>query len=104
MKWRYLRQLKVDKKCNRWRTIIFKRRQKIKDPKGTFDQALLTSLNAAKEDWDRAKQNEQAIYDNNTSELVIQTALSRAKYLYLYREARRRQVGATQIQRSVIDK
>ncbi|MFC6201327.1 YaaL family protein [Lactiplantibacillus nangangensis] len=83
---------------------MFKRRQKIKHPKATYDEQLLTLLNSAKVDWDRAKQNEQAIYDNNTSELVTQTALARAKYLYLYREARRRQVHGNQIQRAVIDK
>ncbi|MDQ7936540.1 YaaL family protein [Lactiplantibacillus sp. WILCCON 0030] len=84
--------------------MLFKRRQMIKQPKATYDEQLLGLLNSAKVDWDRAKQNEQAIYDNNTSELVTQTALARAKYLYLYREARRRQVHGSQIQRSVIDK
>lgn len=83
---------------------MFGRSKKIKQPKEVFDQQLLNTLNAAKEDWDRAKQNEQAIYDNNTNELVTQTALARAKYLYLYREARRRQVHGQTIQRSVIDK
>lgn len=83
---------------------LFKRRQKIKQPKATYDEQLLQSLNAAKVDWDRAKQNEKAIYDNNTSELVTQTALARVKYLYLYREARLRQVHGSMIQRSVIDK
>ncbi|MFC6180379.1 YaaL family protein [Lactiplantibacillus daowaiensis] len=84
--------------------IIFKRRKKIKQAQAVYDQQLLTLLDAAKLDWDRAKQNEQAIYDNNTNELVTQTALARAKYLYLYREARRRQVHGQKIQQSVIDK
>ncbi|WP_318767087.1 YaaL family protein [Lactiplantibacillus carotarum] len=82
---------------------MFGRNKKIKQPKAVYDQQLLNTLNAAKDDWDRAKQNEQAIYDNNTNELVTQTALARAKYLYLYREARRRQVHGQTIQRSVID-
>ncbi|RRK11832.1 DUF2508 family protein [Lactiplantibacillus garii] len=82
---------------------MFRRSKKIKQPKEVFDQQLLNTLNTAKVDWDRAKENEQAIYDNNTSELVTQTALARAKYLYLYREARRRQVHGQTIQRSVID-
>ena len=64
---------------------MFKRKQKIKHPKEVFDEQLLSTLNAAKLDWDRAKQNQEAVYDNNTSELVTQTALARAKYLYLYR-------------------
>ncbi|MFB9768309.1 YaaL family protein [Lactiplantibacillus modestisalitolerans] len=83
--------------------MLFKRSGKIKHPKDVFDQQLLDTLNAAKLDWDRAKQNEQAIYDSNTSELVTRTALARAKYLYLYREARRRQVHGQTIQPSVID-
>lgn len=83
---------------------MFGRSKRIKHPKVVFDQQLLNSLNAAKENWDRAKQNEQAVYDNNTNELVTQTALARAKYLYLYREARLRQVHGQTIQKSVIDK
>ncbi|WP_047998951.1 YaaL family protein [Lactiplantibacillus herbarum] len=83
---------------------MFKRKRKIKNPKETFDQQLLATLNTAKVDWDRSKQNEQAVYDNNTNELVVQTTLARAKYLYLYREARYRQVHGQTIQRSVIDK
>ncbi|ALO03621.1 YaaL family protein [Lactiplantibacillus paraplantarum] len=83
---------------------MFKRKQKIKHPKELYDEKLLATLNAAKLDWDRAKQNQEAVYDNNTSELVTQTALARAKYLYLYREARLRQVHGQTIQRSVIDK
>lgn len=81
-----------------------KRGKRIKHPKDVFDQSLLDTLNAAKVDWDRAKANQEAIYDANTSELVTRTALARAKYLYLYREARRRQVHGQTIQRSVIDK
>ncbi len=83
--------------------LIFKQRKKIKQAKAVYDQQLLLLLDAAKVDWDRAKQNEQAIYDNNTNELVTQTALARAKYLYLYREARRRAVHGHRIQQSVID-
>ena len=82
---------------------MFGRNKKIKQPKAVYDQQLLNTLNAAKDDWDRAKQNEQAIYDNNTNELVTQTALARAKYLYLYREAPRRQVHGPYHQRSAID-
>ena len=40
---------------------MFKRKQKIKHPKEVFDEQLLSTLNAAKLDWDRAKQNQEAV-------------------------------------------
>lgn len=67
-----------------------------------FDEKLLTTIERAKEEWDQAKQTEIAIADVD-EEITAQTALARQKYLFLYREARLRNVRGDHIQASVFD-
>ncbi len=67
-----------------------------------FDEKLLATIERAKEEWDQAKQTEIAIADVD-EEITAQTALARQKYLFLYREARLRNVRGDHIQASVFD-
>ncbi|CCJ66431.1 MULTISPECIES: YaaL family protein [Leuconostoc] len=57
-----------------------------------YDQALVFQIDKAKIDWDTAKNSEEALLDGQVNFRLIQaqTALARAKFNYLYREARRR--------------
>lgn len=75
-----------------------KRSQKIKEQ---FDQQLLDLIYDVKADWDHARETQLAVYESDISnELVMQTKLQEQKYLYLFREARRRRVHG-QLQRNV---
>ncbi|KRK48035.1 DUF2508 family protein [Secundilactobacillus kimchicus] len=67
-----------------------------------FDDKLLDAIERAKQEWDQAKETEIAVADVDV-EMTSQTALARQKYLFLYREARRRQVRGKHIQASVFD-
>lgn len=60
------------------------------------NQTLLDLIYAKKEQWDRAKQTESVI-DEIDDELRMQTKLARAKYLFLYKAAKARQVSSTQV-------
>lgn len=77
------------------------RKQKLRSE---YDDKLLDSIERAKQEWNRAKESESAsaVEDANV-EMMAQTALSHQKYLFLYREARRRQVRSRHIQTSVFD-
>lgn len=67
-----------------------------------YDEFLLDSIDRAKDEWDQAAETEQAISEVD-GEIVAQTRLARQKYLFLYREARERNVSNNRIQSSVID-
>ncbi|KIS03268.1 YaaL family protein [Paucilactobacillus wasatchensis] len=70
--------------------------------KERYDQQLLQLIYATKASWDHAKETEIAVYESDTNnELEMATKLQEMKYLYLYREARRRQVHG-QMQPNVI--
>ncbi len=75
------------------------RKQKIRMQ---FDDKLLASIDLAKQEWDQAKETEEAVSDVD-EEITAQTVLARQKYLFLYREARLRQVHGQHIQSSVFD-
>ena len=65
----------------------------------TYDQALVFQIDKAKIDWDTAQNSEEALLDGQVNVRLIQaqTALAKAKFNYLYREARRRKtVGQLQ--------
>lgn len=64
--------------------------------KSLYDDQLLVAIDAAKDQWDHAKQTEEAIADAD-NEMTANTALARQTYLFLYREARRRQVRSKHI-------
>ncbi|MFZ2353565.1 YaaL family protein [Paucilactobacillus nenjiangensis] len=61
--------------------------------KAEYDDQLLELVYNAKASWDQAQETEQAVYESNvTNELEMQTLLQKQKYMYLFREARRREV------------
>ncbi|CUS26740.1 Uncharacterized protein LACOL_1419 [Paucilactobacillus oligofermentans DSM 15707 = LMG 22743] len=61
--------------------------------KNEYDNQLLELVYSAKASWDHAQETEQAVYESNvTNELEMQTQLQKQKYMYLFREARRREV------------
>jgi hypothetical protein len=54
-----------------------------------------------KADWDHAKETQLAVYESDVNtELVMQTKLQEQKFLYLFREARRRRVHG-QLERNI---
>ncbi|MGX7051298.1 YaaL family protein [Leuconostoc palmae] len=57
-----------------------------------YDQSLVFQIDKAKIDWDTAKNSEEALLDGQVNVRLIQaqTALAKAKFNFLYREARRR--------------
>lgn len=72
--------------------------------KQQYDQQLLQLIYATKASWDHAKETQAAVYESETNnELAMQTKLQENKYLYLYREARRRQVHG-QMQPNIVEK
>lgn len=68
--------------------------------KAAYDDQLLVTIDDAKDRWDHAKQTEEAIADAD-NEMTANTALARQTYLFLYREARRRQVKGKKISAAV---
>ena len=75
---------------------MFKRnKQKLRR---SFNELLLEDIDQAKLDWDQAA---AAVYDVD-DELLAEVSLARAKYEFLYREAKYRQVKG-HIQASVIN-
>ena len=68
--------------------------------KAAYDDQLLTAIDRAKDSWDHAKQTEEAIADAD-NQVTANTALTRQTYLFLYREARRRQVKGRHISAAV---
>lgn len=66
-----------------------------------YDEELLYLIDQAKKNWDHARQTEQAVYEVD-EELVAETQLAKAKYQFLYQEAKLRNVRG-HIQSSVIE-
>ncbi|MBU7456269.1 YaaL family protein [Leuconostoc fallax] len=66
--------------------------KKRKDIRKEYDQALVFQIDKAKIDWESAQNSENALLDGQVNVRLIQaqTALAKAKFFYLYREARRR--------------
>lgn len=77
-------------------------RQNFKNVGAQYDEFLLDSIDRAKDQWDKAQETERAVSEID-EEIIAQTQLSKAKYLFLYREARERNVHNNRIQSSVID-
>ncbi|ADG40925.1 MULTISPECIES: YaaL family protein [Leuconostoc] len=66
--------------------------KKKKNLRREYDELLVFQIDKAKIDWDTAKNSEEALLDGQVNVRLIQsqTALTKAKFNYLYREARRR--------------
>lgn len=57
----------------------------------TFDELLLKDIDQAKLSWDQSRQTAAAVYDVD-DELLAEVSLAKAKYEFLYREAKYRKV------------
>lgn len=66
--------------------------KKRKNIRKEYDQALVFQIDKAKIDWESAQNSENALLDGQVNVRLIQaqTSLAKAKFFYLYREARRR--------------
>ncbi|MDF7627140.1 YaaL family protein [Lactobacillaceae bacterium L1_55_11] len=71
---------------------MFNNKKKPTNLKEEYDQRLLYQIERVKRDWDAARHSQVALVDSrvNGHWVEAQTALKRAKYGYLYREARHR--------------
>jgi hypothetical protein len=57
-----------------------------------YDEQLVDLIHETKASWDHAKETQEAVYESNiSSELAQHTKLQEQKYIYLYKEAKRRQ-------------
>ncbi|MBS4210772.1 YaaL family protein [Bacillus sp. FJAT-50079] len=64
-----------------------------------YDQRLLDLMESTKEDWMKQKQIEKLSYEH-TDQLRYETKLAKAKYFFLFREAKLRPVSLkTRIER-----
>ncbi|MDF7637196.1 DUF2508 family protein [Leuconostocaceae bacterium ESL0958] len=72
---------------------MFKKKKQKRDLKKEYDQLLLDQVNAAREAVRQAEASETALVDARVNGHLIaaETALKKAKFSYLYQEARRRQ-------------
>lgn len=77
-----------------------RQRKHLQDLRVAYDDQLLATIDAAKDNWDHAKQTQEAIADAD-NEMTANTALARQTYLFLYREARRRRVRSKHIAATV---
>lgn len=65
---------------------LFRKKSKLKN---SHDEKLLQLMNRQKEAWENSKVMEEIIVDENP-ELRAQRKLAKAKYFYLFKEARAR--------------
>ncbi|MBD5069460.1 YaaL family protein [Ligilactobacillus apodemi] len=75
-----------------------KKKQKLRR---AYNELLLQDIDNAKLGWDHARQTKAAVYDVD-EELIAEVALAKARYEFLYREAKLRKVKG-HIQASVLD-
>ncbi|KRK57713.1 YaaL family protein [Fructilactobacillus fructivorans] len=70
--------------------------------KQNYDDQLLDTINFLKNDWDQAVQTEQAVSETD-NHLFAQTMLTKQKYMFMYRQARKRNIKNDRIQPSVYE-
>ncbi|ANZ58484.1 hypothetical protein BGL34_05230 [Fructilactobacillus lindneri] len=68
-----------------------------------YDEELLNSINYLKQDWDQARQTEQAVADVD-QQLLAHTELAKQKFEFMYRQARKRNIKNDRIQPNVYDR
>jgi hypothetical protein len=69
--------------------MFFRRKASLR---GEFDKQLVDQLNQSKKNWDR----QNGLYEKSIDpfgEMEIQTEIARAKYFFLMREAKKRQIS-----------
>ena len=69
--------------------------------KKKYDQKLLNDIHEAKDEWDNTRNNEGMLSNITNENILVNEQLARAKYEFLFREAKHRKVKA-KIQESVI--
>lgn len=80
--------------------MLFRRyKQKLRKK---YDSLLLQDIEQAKSSWDYAKRTQEAIFEMD-EELAAEVALAKAKYHFLFLEAKRRNLKG-KIQSSVISR
>jgi hypothetical protein len=60
--------------------------------RGEFDERLIKQISDLKEDWDRQSALKEKSFDPYF-EMELQTKLARSKYLFLLREAKKRNLS-----------
>jgi hypothetical protein len=69
--------------------MFFRRKGKLRED---YDEKLIQQLNNSKENWDRQSSLQEKSFDPYF-EVDLQTKLARAKYLFLLREAKKRNLS-----------
>ncbi|KRN88479.1 YaaL family protein [Ligilactobacillus ceti] len=67
-----------------------------------YDEQLLKDIDQAKVQWDNAKKTEMNVYEID-DELIAETQLAKAKYHFLYLEAKKRKLRG-RMQSSIISR
>ncbi|MDD9138093.1 YaaL family protein [Fructobacillus sp. CRL 2054] len=77
--------------------MIFKKRTtRYNNLKAEYDQILLQEVDHARKDYHQAQDSETALVDSRVNGHMVQaqTALKKARFTYLYKEAKRRKTVA----------
>lgn len=69
--------------------MFFRRKGRLREE---YDDKLIQQLNNSKENWDRQSSLQEKSFDPYF-EVDLQTKLARAKYLFLLREAKKRNLS-----------
>ncbi|MCF6515660.1 DUF2508 family protein [Lactobacillus sp. S2-2] len=67
-----------------------------------YDEEILEIIDDFKLKWNQAIQTEEAVYEFNES-VHVPTLIAKRKYLFMYKQARKRNVKSNQIQSSIYD-
>ncbi|WP_290033587.1 YaaL family protein [Ligilactobacillus cholophilus] len=79
----------------------FKKRKNKEPLKKQYDRKLLADIETAKNEWDGIRTNDDLLATMSTEDYLVSEELARAKFEFLFREAKARKVKA-KIQESVI--
>lgn len=69
--------------------------------KKQYDCKLLADIELAKDEWDNIRNNDDLLATMSTEDYLVNEQLAKAKFEFLFREAKKRKVKA-KIQESVI--
>ncbi|HIX01413.1 MAG TPA: YaaL family protein [Candidatus Ligilactobacillus excrementigallinarum] len=69
--------------------------------KKQYDRKLLADIELAKDEWDNIRNNDDLLATMSTEDYLVNEQLAKAKFEFLFREAKKRKVKA-KIQESVI--
>lgn len=69
--------------------------------KKQYDRKLLADIELSKDEWDNIRNNDDLLATMSTEDYLVNEQLAKAKFEFLFREAKKRKVKA-KIQESVI--